>query len=35
MAFNCPLYECDGGDCEVCGENPLVISPTRSNENLA
>ena len=20
--FNCPLYSCDGGDCEQCGTNP-------------
>jgi len=22
MAWNCPLYGCDGGDCEVCQPNP-------------
>ena len=22
--FNCPLYKCDNGDCEVCGTDPMV-----------
>ena len=25
MAFNCPLYGCDGNDCEACGANPAVV----------
>jgi hypothetical protein len=27
MEFNCPMYECDGHDCEVCGRNPGNVPP--------
>ena len=27
MAWNCPLYGCDGGDCEVCSRNPPGVPP--------
>ena len=27
MAWNCPLYGCDGGDCEVCQANPPGVPP--------
>ena len=28
MAFNCPMYGCDGGDCESCGSNPEGVPRT-------
>ena len=25
--FNCPMHQCDGGDCETCGSNPSGERP--------